>query len=113
MSEKTESENREETIEVEHNFALLLTHCAGYKESLQRSMFVTIEVVDSGSAAKPNSGRIKLIGTTEKLSFTRSRFQMRKIINGFREIDVLKNVSDIMFRDFQKDISAMERNSWM
>ena len=68
MSEKTESENREETIEVDHNFALLLTHCAGYKESLEESMFVTIEVVDSGLVDKPNSGRIKLIGKTGRLN---------------------------------------------
>ena len=64
MSKKTKSENREEIVEVDHRFALLLTHCAGYKENLEESMFVTIEVLDCGSADNPNLGRIKLIGGT-------------------------------------------------
>ena len=60
MNQKTE--NREEIVEVDYRFELLLTHCAGYKQNLERLMFVTIEVVDHGSVDNQNLRRIKIVG---------------------------------------------------
>ena len=60
MGKKTD--NREEIVEVDHRFALLLKHCARYKENLERLESVTIEVTDSGTFDRPNLAGLRIRG---------------------------------------------------
>ena len=113
MSKKAKSENKEEIVEVDYGFAMLLTHCIEYKEQLQRSMFITIEVVDYGSNDRyqPKTGQVKITGEVEGLALARKQLADIKINNGFRTIitHISKDAVDIMFDEFGSDVATIEK----
>ena len=93
---------------VDPRYALLLKH-SSFKANLEGESSVRIEIISFGSIDDPKAdGIIRITGEEQNALVCIGTLGLSRKNKGFHEIDVLKDVVDIMFERYKKDISAMK-----